>query len=92
VEDAIDTLYDGAKFYHYSARRVNTKNTHGTGCTLSSAIASNLALGMPVFKAVEHAKTYVTTALEHALALGLGNGPTHHFHKLYLAGGLIEDE
>ena len=90
--DAVDTLYDGAEFYHYSARRINTKNTHGTGCTLSSAIASNLALGMPVFKAVERAKTYVTTALEHAFELGRGNGPTHHFYDLYRAGGLIGDE
>ena len=90
--DAVDTLYDGAEFYHYSARRVDTKNTHGTGCTLSSAIASNLALGMPVFKAVERAKTYVTTAIEHALELGRGNGPTHHFYNLYHSGGSIEDE
>ena len=90
--DSIDTLYDGVEFHHYSARRVDTKNTHGTGCTLSSAIASNLALGMSLPTAVERAKTYVTTAIEHALALGRGNGPTHHFYDLYLAGGLIEDE
>ncbi|MDR0764958.1 MAG: bifunctional hydroxymethylpyrimidine kinase/phosphomethylpyrimidine kinase [Synergistaceae bacterium] len=90
--DAADILYDGAEFYHYSARRVDTKNTHGTGCTLSSAIASNLALGMSVQKAVERAKIYVTAAIEHALELGRGNGPTHHFYDLYRSGGLIGDE
>jgi hydroxymethylpyrimidine/phosphomethylpyrimidine kinase len=90
--DAVDTLYYGAEFYHYSARRVDTKNTHGTGCTLSSAIASNLALGMSVPEAVERAKTYVTTAIEHALDLGRGNGPTHHFYDLYRSEGLIGNE
>ncbi|MDR1133262.1 MAG: bifunctional hydroxymethylpyrimidine kinase/phosphomethylpyrimidine kinase [Synergistaceae bacterium] len=90
--DAVDTLYDGGGFYHYSARRIDTKNTHGTGCTLSSAIASNLALGMPVSKAVERAKTYVTAAIGHALELGRGNGPTHHFYDLYRLGGLAENE
>jgi hydroxymethylpyrimidine/phosphomethylpyrimidine kinase len=91
-DDAVDILYDGAEFYHYSARRISTKNTHGTGCTLSSAIASNLALDMPVPEAVERAKAYVTAAIEHALELGRGNGPTHHFYDLYLAGGLIGNE
>jgi hydroxymethylpyrimidine/phosphomethylpyrimidine kinase len=90
--DAVDTLYDGGGFYHYSARRISTENTHGTGCTFSSAIASNMALGMPLSRAVERAKTYVTTAIEHALEIGKGNGPTHHFYDLYRTGGLIEDE
>lgn len=84
--DATDILFDGSSFFSFTAPRINTKNTHGTGCTYSSAIASNLALGMPVNQAVEHAKRYVTTAIEHALELGHGNGPTHHFYDLYANG------
>lgn len=84
--DATDVLFDGTLFRHFTARRVDTKNTHGTGCTYSSAIASNLALGMDTFKAVERAKRYVTTAIEHALPFGKGCGPTHHFWDLYQRG------
>lgn len=84
--DATDVLYDGASFFAYSAPRIDTKNTHGTGCTYSSAIASNLALGFSLPDAVERAKRYVTTAITHALALGHGNGPTHHFYDLYNHG------
>ena len=84
--DALDVLYDGTEFHHFSAKRINTKNTHGTGCTYSSAIASNLALGYPVTQAVERAKAYVTTAIRHSLALGHGCGPTHHFYDLYRTG------
>lgn len=84
--DATDVLFDGKEFYYYTSPRINTKHTHGTGCTLSSAIASNLALGMPVPDAVGHAKEYVTTAIVHALELGRGNGPTHHFYSLYKNG------
>lgn len=84
--DAMDVLYDGAQFYYYEAKRINTKNTHGTGCTFSSAIAANLALGMSVVEATKYAKQYVTTAIEHALSIGKGNGPTHHFYDLYRNG------
>ncbi len=83
---ATDVLYDGGRFYHYETRRINTKNTHGTGCTFSSAIASNLALGLSVPEATQSAKRYVTTAIEHSLAIGKGNGPTHHFYDLYRNG------
>jgi len=83
--DAIDILYDGNEFYEYSAPRVETKHTHGTGCTFSSAIASNLALGIPVHLAVEKAKLYINDAIVHAPKLGKGNGPTHHFYKMYKA-------
>ncbi|MGI6174854.1 MAG: bifunctional hydroxymethylpyrimidine kinase/phosphomethylpyrimidine kinase [Christensenellales bacterium] len=90
--DATDILFDGSEFYRYTSPRIDTKNTHGTGCTFSSAIASNLALGMPVDQAVRHAKAYVTTAITHALELGRGNGPTHHFYDLYKYGlkGAVE--
>jgi len=86
IGNAVDVLYDGRQFYHYETYRINTKNTHGTGCTFSSAITSNLALGLPVPQAVEQAKQYVTTAIEHALSIGKGNGPTHHFYDLYRNG------
>lgn len=84
--DALDVLYDGKQFYYFNAQRIHTKNTHGTGCTYSSAIASNLALGLEIPKAVEHAKQYVTTAIKHALPIGKGCGPTHHFYDLYQNG------
>lgn len=80
--DATDILYDGHKFYHFTTSRIQTKNTHGTDCTLSSAIASNLALGYAMADAVKLAKDYVTQAIVHALPFGQGNGPTHHFHNL----------
>jgi hydroxymethylpyrimidine/phosphomethylpyrimidine kinase len=83
---AADLLYDGNKMLWFTAKRIDTKNTHGTGCTFSSAIAANLALGKPIEKAVEDAKVYVTMAIEHALSIGKGCGPTHHFYDLYNNG------
>ena len=86
VGDAVDLLYDGEAFYPFSAQRIQTKNTHGTGCTYSSAITANLALGYPLQEAVGRAKTSVTTAIRHSLAIGNGCGPTHHFWDLYRHG------
>lgn len=86
--DATDILYDGKEFVYLKSERINTKNTHGTGCTLSSSIASNLALGMNIKEAVEHAKKYITTAIEHSLPIGHGSGPTNHFYELYKKAGL----
>lgn len=87
--DALDVLFDGNRFYQFDAKRIDTKNTHGTGCTYSSAIASNLALGLSLEEAVNKAKEYVTTAIKHALSIGKGHGPTHHFYQLYKDGGLL---
>lgn len=81
--DAMDILYDGKQFYTFVTKRINTKNTHGTGCTLSSSIASNLALGYSVYDSIKFAKDYVTGAIEHSLELGKGNGPTNHFWKIF---------
>jgi hydroxymethylpyrimidine/phosphomethylpyrimidine kinase len=91
--DAVDVLFDGTEFYCFSAPRIDTKNTHGTGCTYSSAITSNLALGMPVTQAVRRAKGYVTGAIQNALPIGKGHGPTNHFFDLYKNGlkGVDED-
>ncbi|MDP4151859.1 MAG: bifunctional hydroxymethylpyrimidine kinase/phosphomethylpyrimidine kinase [Bacillota bacterium] len=89
--DATDVLFDGEQFYCFSTARINTKNTHGTGCTYSSAIASNLALGMAVQASVEKAKTYMTTAIKHSLVIGKGFGPTNHFYDLYKKGEIDYD-
>lgn len=86
VGNALDVLFDGNKFYYFETARIDTKNTHGTGCTFSSAIASGLAKGLDVQKAVSIAKDYVTTAIRHSLSIGKGNGPTHHFYDLYQNG------
>ena len=81
--DAVDLLFDGTTFTTYPAPRVDTKHTHGTGCTFSSAIAANLALGHPIAESVRRAKAYIHTAIIHAPKLGRGHGPTHHFYDLY---------
>ena len=78
-----DLFYNGEDFHWLKAERIQTKNTHGTGCTLSSAIAANLAKGMTLLEAVTLAKQYITTAITHSLSLGSGHGPTHHFYDLY---------
>lgn len=79
--DANDYLFDGAgKWFH--ARRIDTSNTHGTGCTLSSAIAANLAKGRNLTCAVGRAKSYLTGALSTGLNLGNGSGPLDHGFNL----------
>ncbi len=88
-DQATDILYDGLEFNALQSHRVETKNTHGTGCTFSSAIAANIALGKPFFEAVTLAKTYITGAIKHAVSIGKGHGPTHHFFDLYTKAGLI---
>ena len=91
IGNAVDILFDGKEFYRIETKRINTKNTHGTGCTLSSAIASNLALGRDVPTAVRNAKEYVTMAIEHSLSIGKGCGPTNHFYELYRKGGMLNE-
>ena len=87
-EMATDILYDGSEYRALESRRFDTKNTHGTGCTFSSAIAANLALGKDFFTAVTLAKQYITGAIEHSLPIGQGHGPTNHFYDLYAKAGL----
>jgi len=84
--DATDILYDGRSFSFFKKERINTKNTHGTGCTYSSAITSNLALGFSIVEAITKAKEYVTTAIKYSFDIGKGNGPTNHFYDLYKFG------
>ena len=85
---ATDILYDGLEHQEIQSTWIETKNTHGTGCTFSSAIAANLALGKDFFEAVSRAKAYITGAIQHSLPLGKGFGPTHHFFDLYAKAGL----
>ncbi|HAS62394.1 MAG TPA: bifunctional hydroxymethylpyrimidine kinase/phosphomethylpyrimidine kinase [Vibrio sp.] len=79
-----DLLVEASSVRVIRAKRVETKNTHGTGCTLSSAIASYLAQGDPLVDAVTKAKGYLSSAIEHAdgLEIGAGDGPVHHFYAL----------
>ena len=77
-----DLLYDGKFFEVFKGEFINTPHTHGTGCTYASAIAAHLALGKPLSKAVQAAKTYTTEAIRHGLAIGHGKGPTNHFYFL----------
>jgi hydroxymethylpyrimidine/phosphomethylpyrimidine kinase len=76
--DAVDVLFDGVEFHELRAARVNTPNTHGTGCTLSAAIAAELALGRDLVEAVKLAKRYVDEAIRRSQPLGRGHGPVAH--------------
>ncbi|NJP20602.1 MAG: bifunctional hydroxymethylpyrimidine kinase/phosphomethylpyrimidine kinase [Hydrococcus sp. CRU_1_1] len=80
----VDVWFDGERWETLATETVETINTHGTGCTLSAAIAANLALGKDLWDAVGEAKHYVTTALKYALAIGQGTGPVGHFFPLRL--------
>lgn len=80
--DPCDILFDGDKMIYFKNKRIETKNTHGTGCTFSSAIAAEIAKGKCVVEAVEKAKEYITKAIEHSFSLGKGVGPTNHFFNL----------
>lgn len=81
--EAVDLYYDGNEFIDIGGEKISTNNLHGTGCTLSSAIAANLARGMEYLEAVKDAKVYITRAIEEAPAIGRGVGPVHHFHKFF---------
>jgi hydroxymethylpyrimidine/phosphomethylpyrimidine kinase len=88
ASDAIDLLHDGDKMIELPAKRIDTKNTHGTGCTLSSAIAALLPQHADVPEAVQRAKQYLTEAIRQSgqLNVGKGHGPVHHFHALWGEG------
>jgi hydroxymethylpyrimidine/phosphomethylpyrimidine kinase len=81
-DEAVDVLFDGRTFTEFRAPRIETRNTHGTGCTFASAIASHLAHGRALPDAVRLAKGYVTGAIEHGLPIGNGHGPLNHFWAL----------
>ena len=77
--DAVDLLYNGREFTAFQASRIDSDNTHGTGCTLSAAITAGLAQGRPLGEAVRDAKAYVTRAIREGFALGRGVGQLRHF-------------
>ncbi|NUN65805.1 bifunctional hydroxymethylpyrimidine kinase/phosphomethylpyrimidine kinase [Pseudanabaena biceps] len=79
---AVDVWFDGDRLQVLRTEVIDTQHTHGTGCTLSAAIAANLALGKPRSQSVEEAKNYVTEALKYSLAIGKGQGPVGHFFPL----------
>lgn len=85
--DPVDLLHDGDRMIELSGERVATRNTHGTGCTLSSALATLLARGADMPTAARAAKEYLTGALRHAdaLSVGAGHGPVHHFWQMWQA-------
>jgi hydroxymethylpyrimidine/phosphomethylpyrimidine kinase len=78
----VDVWFDGSNYEVISTQIIETPHTHGTGCTLSAAIAANLALGKTPLEAVRAAKMYVTEALQHSLAIGKGQGPVGHWFPL----------
>ena len=78
INDANDLLYTQGKLHWFEGKRIDNPNTHGTGCTLSSAIASNLAKGFPLAESVQRAKEYISGALAAMLDLGKGSGPMKH--------------
>jgi len=80
--DAVDWLFDGTHWQAFSAPRVDTRHTHGTGCTYAAAIATLLGRGLAMADAVDAAKKYVTNAIRHHLPLGSGHGPLDHFWNL----------
>lgn len=79
VNEAVDMFYDGLEFQFFSSPRVMTKNTHGTGCTFSSALTSELAKGAGINEAVATAKDFIQAAISADLHLGSGHGPTNHW-------------
>lgn len=82
---ATDHFFDGKAFIELHAPRIRTNNNHGTGCTLSAAIAANLAKGESLEAAVRNAKRYITEALRHSYRIGSGHSPVHHFYRYWKA-------
>ncbi len=86
-KDSTDILYDGVNFKEFKDLRINTKNTHGTGCTYSAAIATYLARTDKLLDAIALAKTYITESLAFGMSMniGSGSGPVNHFYRLNTA-------
>jgi hydroxymethylpyrimidine/phosphomethylpyrimidine kinase len=80
--DATDLLFDGESFTELRAERIDTPNTHGTGCSFSAAIAALLARGLPPLAAIGEAKAWLTGAIQHGYSIGAGHSPINHFHAI----------
>ena len=78
-----DVLYDGSEFTEFTAERIQTANTHGTGCTLASAMAACIAKGQTVHDAVAASKEFITGAIRAAQPIGKGHGPVNHFYRFH---------
>ncbi|MCH3964759.1 MAG: bifunctional hydroxymethylpyrimidine kinase/phosphomethylpyrimidine kinase [Clostridium sp.] len=87
-KDANDVLLFNNNISYMECSRINTNNTHGTGCTLSSAIASYIARGLDLEQAVLNSKKYITKAIENSFSIGHGVGPVGHFVELYKQAGI----
>jgi hydroxymethylpyrimidine/phosphomethylpyrimidine kinase len=87
TRNATDVFYDGHGYRDFTAIRLDTQSTHGTGCTFSAAIAAALAKGLGTADAVALAKSYVTLAMQHAYPVGHGHGPLHHFYRYWQPTG-----
>jgi len=83
INDANDLLYENGRLTWFEGKRIDNPNTHGTGCTLSSAIASNLAKGFTLAESVQKAKDYISSALAAMLDLGKGSGPMNHAFSIH---------
>ncbi|RJX38821.1 bifunctional hydroxymethylpyrimidine kinase/phosphomethylpyrimidine kinase [Paenibacillus pinisoli] len=75
----VDMLYDGTTYRYWEHPRIDTRHTHGTGCTFSAAITAGLAQGMNAYDAVDLGKAFIHAAIQHSLQIGAGHGPTNHF-------------
>ncbi|PKB72196.1 MAG: bifunctional hydroxymethylpyrimidine kinase/phosphomethylpyrimidine kinase [SAR202 cluster bacterium Io17-Chloro-G6] len=80
---ATDLYFDGNNFREFTSPRIETANTHGTGCTFASAVAAGLAKGLATEDAVGQAKEFVTEAIRRSFPIGQGHGPLNHFYKLW---------
>ncbi len=83
-DNANDLLYENGNIHMFNSQKINNPNTHGTGCTLSSAIACNLAMGYDMKTSIQNAKNYITGALKDNLNLGKGSGPLNHCYNLHI--------
>ncbi|HYK72099.1 MAG TPA: bifunctional hydroxymethylpyrimidine kinase/phosphomethylpyrimidine kinase [Pseudoneobacillus sp.] len=79
LRESVDLLFDGYEYTTFTSKRINTKNTHGTGCTFSAAVTAELAKGLSVYEAVSKAKNFIQVAIEDQLQIGQGHGPTNHW-------------
>ena len=82
TDKATDFLFDGEDRQTFSSPMIDTKNTHGTGCTYSAAIAAFIAKGLPVTEAVQQAKDYLTGAIQNSFDIGSGHGPLNHYWNI----------
>jgi hydroxymethylpyrimidine/phosphomethylpyrimidine kinase len=81
-DSPVDVLHDGSQHYEFATQRVRTRHTHGTGCTLASAIATLIGRGLPLMESIDQAKRYLYRALRFSLRIGSGIGPTNHLASI----------